>query len=266
MNERETIMSKTKHTLYFALALALLVGCTDGASEPDPIGLDTTLECPEGFVGWNFRTHPPQALNASAVQGSASNTLDVDADGGMSNPEVHFPVAIDIDSVSCDDDPVPDSGMREQDGDSTEEARRACNGRSGTCSFRVGCAETGTRTITYNCGLGDIDPMTNEPRVRSITYNTSTPLEGYDEPDTWEVTCDLAVGIYPEGSVAPRSACVPRHCYGPSRRDELMNCVPDPTIPSLATNPEGRRTFRGVAALTPDAGLSATTERWEATP
>ncbi|MEC7522138.1 MAG: hypothetical protein VYE22_19790 [Myxococcota bacterium] len=227
-------MSRTMMRLTLLAGLAVS-GCAGDDVTADESGLDPTLECPEGFIGWNYRTHPPAELIDEQLRNP--DRLDVDDGDATFDGPLPIPVAIDIDAVTCDDDEGTETAEA-----STAAARRACAGSRGTCDFTVACDNPGARTVRWNCGLGDIDPETSAPRRYQIVYDTAAPLDDTDGIDTWQVTCNP-----PERAVtpsAPRSACVPAHCYGPSRRDEMMNCVADETM-QVITGSDGRRPMPG---------------------
>jgi len=239
--------SRTMMRLTLLVALAAS-GCGGEDVTGEESGLDPTLECPEGFIGWNYRTHPSAELTDEQLRDP--DRLDVDDGDATFDGPLPIPVAIDIDAVTCDEDEGTDTAEA-----STAAARRACAGSRGTCDFTVACDNPGARTVRWNCGLGDLDPETGAPRRYQIVYDTAAPLEDTDGVDTWQVTCNP-----PERAVsprAPRSACVPAHCYGPSRRDEMLNCVADETM-SVITGSDDERVMPGGTLAIDGLTISAT--------
>lgn len=188
---------------------ALLVSCAADTADERRYGLDETLECPDGYVGWNFQTHPPRTLS-SQLQSEAGLLPSRDT--------------LEIASVVCGDDAE------------SLESREATNQLRGACSGDESCSETvqcsGAVTISYDCGETDPDDE------GAVLVREASLADG----DARTVALSCARELEPE--VLPeRSACVPRFCHGQERRDEALNCVPDATIPEVILPKVGRATF-----------------------
>ena len=181
-------------------ASLLLLSCTAQVDTERREGLDETLACPEGRIGYNFQTHPPRSLSTQ-----------LKTDNGLL-PERR---AIEISSVVCGGDAESLESRNE-----TNRVRQTCAGEL-KCSQALSC--TGEVTVTYGCG--DVDPN-NEGTTRSQTMMLAAGAGR-------TLTLDCSPPPEPPEMLPERSACVPRHCPGKSRRDEGLNCVPDATIPTV---------------------------------
>ncbi|MCB9656938.1 MAG: hypothetical protein H6726_04740 [Sandaracinaceae bacterium] len=191
--------ARTLVTAPVVAVAALLVSCGHGGPDNrSPAGLDETLACPEGFVGWNFRTHELRTLNTQ-----------LEAEAGL----LPTPLAVDISSITCGGD--ADSATSQAE---TDRIRRACAGAL-ACDETLTC--TGAVTIEYRCG--DADPA-DETVLRSRTLSVPGSAARAISVDCSPPAADPA-------TLPERSACVPRFCHGKSRRDADLNCVPDTTMP-----------------------------------
>lgn len=189
------------------LSLALVLGSCTAEPAPASAGLDETLACPEGFVGWNFRT-APTPTNTSLFQ---------------RNEEDAAITLTPHRSISLDRAVCKGNGRN-----ITHWFDYSCNGLL-SCEPYVhpqgGCE--GEFEVEYSCFPDDEDPATGLPRVRTVTSAPGGAL-GFQRAT---VSCDLPVA---EGeSPAPRTACIPRFCHGQSHRDPLMNCVEEPDMPAV---------------------------------
>ena len=199
------------------LLCGALLSCQGNPAGEHREGLDETLQCPDGLVGWNYRTHPPRTL-----------TQEFEDSAEL----LRAPWAINIAGVDCDGDPTTNNA----------DERRLTRDVSQICGAQTECAALGTicpgrnnGTITYNCGFDDTDPD-DSTRIRRRTQSTQQRIDCGARPDESE-------------TLPERSACIPRYCHGRARRDDALNCMADTTIPvvsglqvtpkTLVANPPG---------------------------
>lgn len=198
-------MNENLRRVVFGLVLGLLLaGCGEQVQEAAPdladhsqkVGLDETLDCAEGEVGWRF---PTEALDKSSEA--------YDSRAGE-NAEVEFVrrSSIDVASYTC-------SGAASESGLSA--LRRACNGTT-QCDFEDLCA---TPLIKYRCTGDEADADGNDP---TYTLTSSDVAEG-------SVSLACAQPEDATETVEARTACIPEQCHGRTRRNLDMECVPDNT-------------------------------------
>ena len=172
--------------------------------------LNENVQCPEGFVGWNFgsRPIPTNTQFFQAAQG----------DAGVADftPDVN----ITIESLTCAPlDRFATRGERISYNPAAAESflkvscenRRACTLPSND-ACRVG-------TVMYRCG--DVDEA---PRTASADHRTS-----------WSLSCPtveqaIAADRAKREQRTPQTACVPALCHGKTRRDTNLNCAPDTSV------------------------------------
>ncbi len=189
-------------SLVLAAAVSLsLASCVD-RSAPAPqdshrLGLDSSISCPEGEVGWRFAT-----------------TLDPNSEeydqraGDSAVVQINDRYSIDIQSATC------------QGASSSQitQLRDQCGG-SLTCDFTPACS--GTFSVTYTCGAGD----KNDDGSQKVY--TATPEQG-----TLHMECSQPANK--AIAVETRTACVPRQCHGRARRNLDMQCVENPQATDVA--------------------------------
>ena len=185
-------------TLTAALTTVALAACSGGGSGASSSHqtLDT-LKCPAGQVPYDFgRFHSELTSEALAQVGA-----DFDAGRRVNQ--------IAIVDVSCSDEFHPDGGSDV----------RAANYFSKRCDLMTDCSVaqadvTQKREIVKqtNCGL--------ESMQVQYTCSEDDAVVGVRKATALEVKCPLP-------KPAPRFACVPENCYGHTRRDVLLQCVPD---------------------------------------
>ncbi len=191
-----------------ATLCAGLVSCADQSSQPPTsstrLGLDNSIDCPEGEVGWRFPKNVDPNSEEYARQAGEDATVDVTQR-----------YAINVQSVDCA--PVP--GQRTRRGDSDlRMLRNQCGGEL-TCQYATDCL--GTEQVTYTCAASDKDDDGNQKVYtasstnRRLDFGCTQPASDALEQET-------------------RTACVPRQCHGRARRDLNMNCVEDPSIIDVA--------------------------------
>ncbi|MFT5432650.1 MAG: hypothetical protein ACI9OJ_003352, partial [Myxococcota bacterium] len=198
---RKTNMKRLGTRSIACLAAVGFMSCTGGAPGPVTSGLDESVACPDGTVGWRFAaTGAPATNNTFEVASQESS-----AAGATFEAAVH--VAVDVQSATCGSLDV------------TAEAR-TCAGRT-SCTFSSSRCTT-VLSLTYNCGPGDADPETNSLREYTVTGGAGEAVD---------LGCTAPVVTNP---LPTTTACVPRICHGATRRDALMACVPDATMPTAS--------------------------------
>ncbi len=173
-------------------------GNTSDSSQHHKAGLDQSIPCPDGEVGWHFAAHEIDH-NTEEYDRRAGDNAQVDVQPRR---------AIDIVSATCDGN---------ADAAEVGKLRDACSGKQ-SCDYTASCS--GSYTLTYVCGTGDVDSngTQNEYSVTNSDADNSGQLT---------LHCEQPTDAPPAAQES--TVCIPRQCHGRTRRDENMQCVPDPT-------------------------------------
>lgn len=183
--------------LVVATASLGLASCVDqSASAPAPsgaqrLGLDSSISCPEGEVGWRFAA-----------------SLDPDSEeyarraGDSAVVQITNRYAVDVQSVTCDG----------QDSSEANPLRNQCGG-SLTCDYSSSCS--GSFVVTYTCGAADTNDAGSQKEYTATASGGVVHLE-CSQPAKKAI------------AVETHTACVPRQCHGRARRNLDMQCVENP--------------------------------------
>jgi hypothetical protein len=191
---------------FFILIAVLSVGvasCVDEPAEQDSggtthLGLDESISCPAGEVGWRFPKTPLDP-NSEEYARRAGESATV---------EITERFAVDVQSATC-------AGGAS---DEVNLLRNECAG-SVTCRYSPSCS--GAFAVTYTCGAGDTDDAGSQK-----TYTAQT------SGGAVELACSQPAEEAVE--VETRTACVPRQCHGRARRNLDMECVENPSAFEVA--------------------------------
>lgn len=190
--------------LLLVVTLSLtLSACTDGSETEDfdgsaHFGLDESISCPEGEVGWRFPKTPLNPDTEEFVQQS----------GGSAVVEITDRFAIEIQTATCGGAETAELAL----------IRNQCAG-SLNCRYTPTCGQS--FDITYTCGVRDTDSNGVQR-----TY-TATTTGGVVEPGCTQPAREVI-------EVETRVECVPRECHGRARRDLNMRCVENPSATEVA--------------------------------
>ena len=197
----------------FGTAPLFFSACDGGDIDQGGRGIDEALNCPEGWVGWNF------AEASKNTQEYIARTGSITQDGGAA--AVVTPAAITVSAATCDNQP---------DKADLDAIQRVCAGQK-QCTSNIVCK--GNFVVTYGCGIGE---ATDAGVGRTFTANGS------------EGGVSLMCQPRKDDTVAARteSVCIPYACHGQSRRDENMQCIEDSTIKTV-----GHRTQYGALVVAP---------------
>lgn len=187
--------------------------CDQGPAGGVREGLNESITCPEGFVGWNFGSNPIPRNTQYFQQASGT--------GGA--PDLTPVMAIEIVALTCAGVPVAD----DPDGKEALELQRLRNdcGNRASCTFNLS-SNCPAGVAEYNCGSDLIEATS---RFANGDRDTSMPVT-LACPSSEEA---IAINRAAEESRTPQTGCVPALCHGASRRDTLLNCVPDSTLPTV---------------------------------
>ncbi len=181
----------------FAVLALVLASCVDDA-KPEPtapsarLGLDETISCPEGEVGWRFATKPLDKTSEAYAQRSGDDSV----------VEITKRFAVEPQSATCDGSAFD-----------TTQLRNECGGDL-TCRYSPACA--GAFSVTYTCGAADKNADGTQR-----TYSAAKDGSGV-------VTLQCSQPAQEAVEVETRTACVPRQCHGRARRNLDMQCVENP--------------------------------------
>lgn len=197
------------------LSLAF-ASCADDASDstlPEPVsesrlGLDESIQCPAGEVGWRFPKKPVDKNSEQYVQQSGESSV----------VEITERYAIEPQQIRCND----------QATDEARELRNQCGG-SVSCSYTPSCS--GSFSVTYSCGVGD----TNADGSQKI-YTASTSSRS-------AVDLDCTRPAEEALEVETRTACVPAQCHGRARRNLDMECVQDARLLDVVMRGDFNQTY-----------------------
>ena len=191
------MMRRQLFFLLLSAALAVgLVGCADLPDSNDSdgssrFGLDESISCPEGEVGWRFPRTPLNPNSEEYVLRSGESTV----------VEITERFAVEVQSATCGGNPSDELGL----------IRNECGG-SVSCRYSSRCGQS--FAVTYTCGASD----TNAAGAQNIYTATGGVVElGCSQPARAAI------------EVETRTECVPRECHGRARRDLNMQCVENPS-------------------------------------
>lgn len=212
-------MKQSTPAALMLVTAASLFGCTPEADiDQAHEGLDTTLSCPAGEVGWNFTEHPVSASSSDAV---SKNPTQTPPNG---SPPSTFTIAF----AQCGTNGYT----------FTSAISEECDGRT-RCIYRTPCQPDETWRITYRCSGDEGKIFTSPPP------NVTTKLTGRTLIELPCVQKPLATTTTPA-----RTACVPEQCHGATRRDGDLACVADfnrPTVELERTLPNASKQLMKVS-------------------
>lgn len=180
------------------LLTLLAAGCgTELPPGESERGLDSTMTCPAGQVGWNFTDFPQPLLSSEGVSQMP--------DAGL--PRGAPPSTMRVLEARCNPGTWHTGNMGEN-----------CDGRT-RCIYPVDCPAGTTFDVHYECS-GD---------TGSWKSNTTLPAS---KRMLLDISCKQPPPAHPWVTPTARKACVPLQCHGATRRNENLECVTDFSRPS----------------------------------
>ena len=172
--------------------LAVLAGCDGGASGSSVQQAVTVTSCPAGLVPYDFYRFP------NGLSDEALRRLGPDA--GTGNSLISEKNYLILKTAKC----TPNGGAER---DVFETFKQNCDTKRVTCTWTEAAARL--RLSPDKCGGNDI----------KVTYSCNEDQMERTAPDITRARCP--------SSPVQQVSCVPQNCYGQTRRNTALQCIPD---------------------------------------